>query len=388
MVKLCNVATVPFTVRVFLLEQLDYLAHNGFAVSVICNEDPVFRQDLPATISYRPIQMDRTTSMGSTWLSLWQMYRLFAAEKFDIIQYQTPKAALLASIAGWITGVPVRLYCQWGIRYVGLHGWKRYIFQFFERLTCLLSTHISPDSKGNLEFSVQEGLYTAEKASVVHFGSANGVDMDRFAWDQKDEWRRDARSELGIGAADMVFGFVGRLNRDKGINELVEVFLQLAQGQGSVHLLLIGPMEEQGGLDPAVLQAIDSRPDIHYLGERWDVEKFYAVMDAFVLPSYREGFGSVLLEAQAMAVPVISTDIPGPREAIVDGETGLLIPPRDTEALRAAMLRLCEDPKLRTEMGNAGRDFVDRRFRQSNFWPQVLLHRRKLLGEKCQEVVS
>ncbi|WP_051296501.1 glycosyltransferase [Anaeroarcus burkinensis] len=325
--------------------------------------------------------MERSYGPWSTLTGIWQLYLFFRREKFDMIQYATPKAALISSIAGALARVPVRLYCQWGIRYVGFSGWRRILFKIIEKLVCILSTHISPDSNGNRQFSIEEGLYTAEKSSVVHKGSANGVSLERFFLGNKSVWRAEIRRELGWDSSMTVFGWVGRVTRDKGVGELLRAFLVLSEQRPDIRLLMIGGWEEHPCLSEAVLATVKNHPQIAYVGSKSDVERYYATMDVLVAPSYREGFGSVALEAQAMEVPVVLSDIPGPREAMIPGETGILVPAKDSETLAAAMLFLYNEKERRLQMGKAGRRFVEENFEQSFFWEKVLEHRQNLLAK-------
>jgi glycosyltransferase involved in cell wall biosynthesis len=380
-VRLCVVTTIAFTMRVFLLDQLVYLARNGFDITIICDEDSDLTSSCPPELKYQPLSMDRTASVSSTVSSLLGMYRILRGSSYDIIQYATPKAALLASLTGWLAGIRVRLYCQWGIRYVGMAGWKRYFFKKLEQLTCWLSTDIAPDSFGNLDFSLREGLYPREKGTVIHYGSANGVNMTRFDAAQRANWGGETRRQLGIDPGDFIFGWVGRVTRDKGVNELIDAFTAISCDASSAHLLMVGFMEGSG-VRPDVLATMENHPRVHYVGLQYQIEKYYAAMDVLVVPSYREGFGSFALEAQSMEIPVISTDIPGPQEAIINGETGILVPPQDVDSLIEAMLRLENDQGMRRRMGKTGRELVKQRFEQQGLWEKICEHRRMLARRK------
>jgi glycosyltransferase involved in cell wall biosynthesis len=296
-----------------------------------------------------------------------------------MIQYSTPKAALISSLAGFIAGIPVRLYCQWGIYYVGVNGPVQKVFKLIEKLTCFCSTDIAPDSNGNLEFAIGEGLYQRSKGGVVYNGSANGVNLNKFDIAQKKIWRNDVRAELNLNKGSFVYGFIGRITRDKGINELINAFQQLAQNDSGLFLILIGMEEEKHGLNLPVIEAIHHHPQIITLGRKTNPQEYIAAMDVVVLPSYREGFGIVAIEAQAMGVPVITTDIPGPQDAIINGETGMLIPAADEESLMAAMHKLKNNQDLLKSMGDKAILLVRENFEQGIFWEKVLEHRMSLL---------
>jgi len=378
-VKLCVVTTVSLTLRVFLLKQLVYLSQNGFDVTVVCEYDPIFERDCPPELKYIPVHMTRKMGWWSTLTGWWKLYWLFKREKFRMIQYSTPKAALVSSLAGFIAGIPIRLYCQWGIYYVGVNGLMQKAFKSIEKLTCFCSTDIAPDSNGNLKFAIDEGLYPRKKGSVIYNGSANGVNLNKFDISQKKFWCNNIRAELNLNESSFVYGFVGRITRDKGINELVNVFQRLAKNDSGIFLILIGMEENEHGLNLTVIEAIHHHPQIIALGWKANVPEYMAAIDVMVLPSYREGLCAVVIEAQAMAVPLIVTDIPGPRSVVNNGKTGMLIPIADEESLMEAMRKLKNNRDLLKSMGDKGVLFVRENFEQGVFWEKVLEHRMSLL---------
>lgn len=378
-VKICVITTVSITLQAFLLEQLVYLSQNGFDVTVVCEYDPIFVRDCPPELKYIPVHMTRRIGWWSTLTGWWKLFWLFKREKFRMIQYSTPKAALISSLAGFVAGIPVRLYCQWGIYYVGVNGPVQKVFKLIEKLTCFCSTDIAPDSNGNLEFAIGEGLYQRSKGGVVYNGSANGVNLKKFDIAKKIIWRNNIRAEFSLNEENFVYGFVGRITRDKGINELINAFQRLAQNDSGLFLILIGMEEEEHGLNLTVIEAIHHHPQIITLGWKANIEEYMAAMDVMVLPSYREGFGIVAIEAQAMGVPVITTDIPGPRDAIINGKTGILIPASDEKSLMLAMHKLKNNRDLLKSMGDKAILFVRENFEQGIFWEKVLEHRMSLL---------
>jgi glycosyltransferase involved in cell wall biosynthesis len=377
--NVCVITTVSLTLKTFLIDQLVFLSKHGFSVSVVCDDDSDFARICPSELKYIPVRMTREFGVVTTLRGIWTLYRLFENQKYDMIQYATPKASFISSLAGRMASVPVRLYCQWGIRYIGSSGLPRILLKFLEKLTCYFSTNIAPDSRGNLDFAVAEKLYPPEKASVVFKGSANGVNLDKFDISLKEEWRKRVRMELGIDQKCFIFGFVGRITKDKGCKELITGFLNLDAEDDNLALLLVGEVEEDHKLPANIIQVINNHPRIYRVGHKDNPQDYIAAMDVMVLPSYREGFGAVAIEAQAMGVPVISTDIPGPREAIVNGRTGLLVSVANVESLTAAMKRLRNDQDLMLFFGNNALEFVKENFEQKKFWQRVLEHRRNLL---------
>ena len=384
-VNLCVITTVPFTMQVFFLDQLVYLSANGFKITVVCDNDPGFNLECPPELEYVPVAMTRDISVLGTIKSFIKLLMLFKNKHFDMVQYTTPKAALLSSVAARIAGVPVRVYCQWGMRYVGMSGLPRRIFRFIEKITCYFSTDIVPDSFGNLSCALDEDIFPAQKGSVVHKGSANGVNLQKFDINQKTVWCKKIRNELGISNNAFVYGFVGRITRDKGISELMKAFQRLYDESPDIYLVMVGPKDENHGLDISVLNLLDQHENIKKVGFQKNPNEYMAACDVMVLPSYREGFGMVAIESQALGVPVIATDIPGPREAVVDGRTGVIIIKGEVEQLYQSMLNFKNNPALVKQMGHEGYSFVKANFEQEDFWRHMLEHRLELLRKRIRE---
>lgn len=380
--RICFVTTVHSTLASFVVELAKYMhAHGNFDITFICAPNPTFAASLPNYIRFIPISMERGISFGGIFAML-KMFRVFHREKFDLVQYSTPNASLYASLASWLARIPVRLYCQWGMAYVGFHGLKRRVFKTIEKTVCRLSTWVEPDSHGNLEFSHAEGLYPENKGSVNWNGSASGVDLQKFDVSQKQVWRAAKRKELRIPEDAFVYGFIGRITGDKGINELFTAFQNILAQDPSTYLIMVGNPEKSDSVDTALYNWAKTEPHVIFCGYTNVAEQYLAVMDAYVLPSYREGFGSAVIEAEAMHVPVIVTDIPGPTNAMLRDETGLVVPKKDIPALQAAMERLAADPELCKQFGQAGFRFASEKFEQKTLFGYILEDRKRLLGER------
>ena len=379
--KICFVTTVPVTLKSFILSLASYLHDTGeFDITFLCDEDAAFAASLPPYIRYIPVKMERGISLGGIAAML-RMVQIFRREKFDLVQYSTPNASLYASMASWFAGVPVRLYCQWGMAYVGFSGVKRKIFKQIEKLVCRLSTWVEPDSFGNLEFSHSEGLYPEEKGSVIWNGSASGVNLDKFDIGRKAEWRASIREQYHLPEDAFVFGFVGRITRDKGVNELFAAFRQLLEENPSAHLMLIGNLERAESVDQALYGWAEEEPRVLFCGYTNVVEQYLSAMDVYILPSYREGFGSAVIEAEAMGVPVIVSDIPGPTDAMKRNQTGLVVKKADVTELYEAMIRLLEDRSLREAFGAAGHVFAAENFEQKQLFRHIFEDRKRLLKQ-------
>lgn len=379
MKKICYVTTVSSTLHSFVLGCMEYLLQNtDWEITVICDEDPKIREWLPEKVRYIPVSMKRGISVGGIGAML-KMAKIFRKEKFDLVQYSTPNASLYASMAAKLAGVPVRLYCQWGIAYVGFQGMKRKVFKTVEKLVCAMSTWIEPDSFGNLHFSRNEKLYSEKKSSVIWNGSASGVNLGKFDISQKAVWRQSIRQKYGIEEDAFVYGFVGRITRDKGNNELFAAYRKLLEKNPTSYLLLVGRLEKTETLDPELFAWAQNEPHVVFCEYTNVVEQYLSAMDVYILPSYREGFGSAVVEAEAMGVPVIVTDIPGPTDAMEENVTGLIAKKADIDSLYEAMLRMRNEDAMRNRFAAAGQNLAEQKFEQSQLFEHILKDRKRLL---------
>lgn len=361
--KICFVVTVSMTVDQFLRFGFEEFHNNGYDISLVCDMDKDYVAGLPDYVHPYPIKMSRGIDPSGLVNAIKTMKRIFTENKFDIVQYSTPNAAFYASIAAKKAKIPIRLYCQWGLVYLGFSGIKRTIFKTIEKIICRKSTDVQPDSKGNLDFCRRNGFYNAEKSRVVWNGSANGIDITKFDYSNKEIWKKQIRQEYNIPDYKIVLGFLGRVGKDKGFEELMAAFKSLKSKYTNIVLLYVGPNEKPDTVSQESLKYFEDCPDIIYTGG-WvdDAERYYAAMDIFLFPSYREGFGNVVIEAEAMGVPVVVSDIPGPQNGMVDGVTGFKVPARTVEPLVEKTSVLIEDEALREQFGKAGAKFVVENF--------------------------
>lgn len=335
-IKIAGVATKAQGIKWFMLDNLRYAAKNGFDSYIICEQSDMFDSENLTGITYLPQKMSRgNVSPLEVIKSVRILYKVFKKEKFDIVQYTSSNAALYGSIASWLARVPVRIYCQWGISYTDYTGIKKWFYKMMVKVTCLFSTRVQPDSFGNLEFATAENLYPRKKGNVIFHGSACGVDLKKFSILKKEKWRKEIRNEYDIPHNDRLLGFVGRIVPEKGINELLEAFMSL--DSDNVSLFIVGPYYETERLNQKIFEKAKEHPKIHFTGPVSNPAKFYAAFDFFVFPSYREGFGSVALEAAAFGVPSIVSNIKGPTEFIHHDENGIICEVKSTDSLRGAM---------------------------------------------------
>lgn len=355
MKKVCMITTVSLTLKVFVVETAKYLHKQcGYDVTLICDNDEEFKNSLPNYIHYIPIHMARGVDITGV-KSIVDFIKVFREEKFDMVQYSTPNAACYASIAAKIAKVPVRLYCQWGIRYVGISGISRKIFKAIEKLVCRNSTDIRAVSPMNKAFAVSEGLYPEEKAVVVGKGGTIGVDMKRYDISKKPEYRSAIRKQYGIPNEAFVYGFAGRVSADKGCTELLTAFQKITESVPDAKLLIVGPMEDNCGVPVDLLDWARKSEQVVMTGmvDGSNMNEYYSAMDVLVHPTYREGFGMVLQEAGALGIAMITTKIPGASEVMEDGVSCLLVEPKDVSELESAMKKLITDREYSKIIGQA-----------------------------------
>lgn len=379
MYKICFVTTISLTLKSFVLELAKYMHSTGdFEIHFVCDYDAEFEKSLPEYIHYKPISMKRGISFDGL-KAIREMKKYFEQEKFNLVQYSTPNASCYASIAAKQARVPCRLYCQWGIAYVGFQGLKRRIFKMIEKMVCRNSTRVEPDSFGNLRFSCVEGLYDKSKSCVIGNGSACGVNLSKFDISHKYEWKREIRDKYNISEYAFVYIFIGRITKDKGINELFEATKLIMTKKSDAYLLLLGNMEKCESVNADLYQWSNDEERVIYCGYTNEVEKYLAASDVYVLPSYREGFGTAVIEAEAMGVPVIVTNIPGPTDAMKEEVTGLVVEKGNASDLYDAMEKLCYSKDFRDEMGCNAQEYAAASFEQKELFRLIVSDRIKII---------
>lgn len=353
--KVCFISTTSITMKCFIVPIAHELAKAGLNVTLVCSDDNSMNEICSKNgLRFHSVKMGRGIDLTGI-RAIREIKRFLQTEHFDLVQYCTPNAACYTSIAAKIARVPIRLYCQWGIRYVGLSGLSRTIFKQIEKLVCRLSTHIRSVSWKNLEFAVSEGLYRKEKAQVVGNGGTIGVDMSLFDITRKTDYCSVVRNIYGISNEAFVYGFCGRLSRDKGSNELIAAFKKMYEYDNRVRLLIVGDIESNTNIDELLLQWAKQSDCVVFTGKipQHEVHKYYAPMNVLVHPTYREGFGMVIQEAGAYGIPCITTNIPGASEVMEDKVSCLLVNDRDVETLFSAMKCLFIDRELTEKLGEA-----------------------------------
>ena len=382
--NLCILAVVPDSIKLFYQNQIEALNRAGIKTTVVSIEDAELRSILPAETVFSPVEFTRVISPLRDLKVLWQLYKIFRKHKFDLVQYSTPKASLPGAIAAFIARIPIRVYILWGLYYSTQRGLKRPALKMLEKLTCRLSTHIVPIAHEMVGAIESEGLTKRSKCEVMLNGSACGIDFEKLEYRKYPGGRRRIRKECDLPEEAIVIGIVSRLTGDKGINELVAAFTKIAKEMDDVYLLIVGHKEEKDRLPPVTEKVIASHPKIRGIGWRDNPIPYYMAMDIFCLPTYREGFGEVNLEAQAMSLPVVSTNVIGPRESVEQGRTGFLVEPKSSEALMEPLKRLTLDAELRKQMGQKGRERIKQKFDSKDMIRAIVEHRLKLLSKLQQ----
>ncbi len=368
-----------FAVRHFLPEILSMTRDLGMDATVVApavaGEDPAL---IPG-VRFRSVSMKREISPGRDIWTLWQLWRMFRSIRPAITSMSTPKMGLLGGIAALVAGVPHRLYTLRGLRYETTRSWKRDLLMACERIACLSAHRVICISRSVMDAVLRDGIADPGKVVLLGDRASEGIQFPgRPVPDANAELAM--RRLLGIPEESQVLGFVGRLTRDKGIQQLVECF-QILRGEGrDVHLLLLGAFEPGDPVDPATAAWIRSCPQVHWRGYIADPAPYYPLMDLFVFPTHREGLGKVLLEAAAAGKPVVSTRTTGVVDVVLDGVTGILVPPGDSQALAQAARRILDDHAIATRMGAAARTLVCQHFDNT-----VYLSR---LGSMLQSLVS
>lgn len=372
--KIIRACTVAQSVG-FFVGMIPDLKNMGYEVVAVSSDGPELKTVEDAGGRVVTVEMERHISPLKDLKSLWQMIRIFRREKPQMVHSMTPKAGLICMIAGKIARVPLRVHMFTGLVFPTSTGLKRRILMFTDRLTCACATHVIPEGEGVKKDLLNNGI-TKKPLRVLGYGNCRGIDLKRF--DRTPEVM--AKAQQLIKADKFTFISIGRLVGDKGINELVEAFCRLNKELPATRLILVGAYEPQlDPIKPTTIKLIEQIPAIEAVGIQKDVRPWLAASDCAVLASYREGFPNVVIEAGAMGLPQIVTDINGANEIIVDGQNGMIVPSKDPEALYAAMKSMVTDHTLRTSLASNARSLIASRYEQSyvrkclyDFYQQIL----------------
>ena len=373
--RVALVVTSTLVVRWFLLDHIRTLARS-FAVTLIVNNDaPELAALLPCRIL--SLRLERDIAPLADLRALTWLWRHFRAERYQLVHTLTPKAGLLGMLAARLAGVPCRLHTFTGQVWATRRGPMRTLLKTADRVISASATHLLADSFSQRDFLVAQGIVDPAKANVLGQGSVSGVDATRFRPDATK--RGQLRAELAIPDAATVFLYLGRLKRDKGVLDLARAFALCSDDTSQSRLLLVGPDED--GLLPEVERICSAcRSHLHVAGYSGEPERYLAASDVLCLPSYREGFGLVIIEAAAAGLPAIGSRIYGITDAIVEAETGLLFEAGDVRQLAQSLRTLAGDANLRRRMGQSARERALRDFAQAQLTAALLAHYRQILA--------
>jgi len=358
--KIVRTVTVSQSVG-FFVGMIPELREMGYEVVAVSSDGPELQGVRDAGAKTITVEMQRHISPLRDLRSLWQMINVFGKERPEMVHSMTPKAGLLCMIAAWLCRVPVRVHTFTGLVFPTSTGSKRRILMFTDWLTCACATHIIPEGEGVKRDLLENGI-TKKSIRVLGYGNCRGIDLSRFD-----------RTPKVMAAADQLrksdkftFISIGRLVGDKGINELVEAFCRLNKKRPDTRLILVGPYEpELDPIKPETIKAIEENPAIKAVGSQKDVRPWLVASDCAVLASYREGFPNVVIEAGAMGLPQIVTDINGANEIIIEGKNGTIIPSKSAAALYNAMKRMATDNSWRESLAVNARSLIASRYEQS-----------------------
>jgi len=374
MKKVLRITTVPISLRNLLKGQPKFMSQYYEVVGITSPGEEIKDVVNDEGIRVIEVEMTRTISPIKDLVSLWKIYKLIKKEKPFIVHSHTPKAGTLGMMAAKLAGVPNRLHTIAGLPLLVATGAKRKLLDFVEKITYACATKIYPNSLGLKDIIIQNGYTKPSKLKVIANGSSNGIDVNHFSIENiSEETKTTLREELNIIEDDIVFVFVGRLVTDKGINELISAFKKLSADYQNIKLLLVGTFESE--LDPlhdSTLNEIESNNNIINVGWQTDVRPYFAISNVLAFPSYREGFPNVVMQAGAMELPSIVTNINGCNEIIKEGVNGLIIPPKDENELYLAMLNIIENPSKQKELANASRKMICDNYQRQVIWEALL----------------
>lgn len=380
MKKLCAIATIEGTMNSFIIPAMEYFVDQGYDVTLVCTMSEDFIKKNSGKFHCVNIPMKRGIAIGDMLRLPWKFWKLFRKEKIDYVQYATTNASFYACIPAKLCGIKTRVYCQWGLLYVGYTGIKRGLFKWVEKFICSSATHITVASKKNMDLAVEEGLMPASKSTVIGDGGTVGVDLSVFNVEKRDEYKVEVLEEHPELKDRLVYGYVGRIETDKGISELLEAFLSL--NNENLALLLIGAFDElRCNIKQELIAQAKSSGRVVFHGFTKEVPKYMSAMDILVHPTYREGFSMVIQQAMAMGCVIITTNVPGPSEVIEEGKSGLLVPDHSATDLAKAMEQLGEDEEQRKAFAEAGLERVRNLFNRQRMLELTYQDRIRMMND-------
>lgn len=383
---LLYVTTIPLSMNRFFEKHLRFMSDHGFTVMAVSSPGTMLDEvEQREHVTVKAIPMSRRISPFADLISLMRLVRLFRKIRPTIVNASTPKAGLLGTLAAAIALVPVRVLVLHGLLTARRMRGFGFVLRIVSRISCLFANRVFSVSKSVAEGMMEQRLCHRDKLRVLGNGSINGMDTVRFdPLKVQESQLKTLRVRLGLPDDSPVIGYVGRLSTDKGIAELVQAWQSIREMQPDARLLVIGPLDHDNAVSPSVLDALqrDTRVTMTDFVDHAELPQYYALMQVFVLPSYREGFPLCLLEASAMEIPIVATRVPGCVDAVIHGVTGTLVPVHDPQSLANAVGVYLQTPSLARQHGRAGRDWVVKDFQPERIWDAFLQEYIELMREK------
>lgn len=380
--KLIRITTIPQSLADLLSGQLRFMNRYFEVIGISSQGSRLHDVEENEGVNTYGVNMTRRITPLKDIIALWKLYKILKKEKPQIVHTHTPKAGTIGMLAAYLAKTPFRLHTVAGLPLMEAKGMKRLILNCVEKITYSCATHIYPNSKGLQKFILDEDFCKSDKMKVIGKGSSNGIDTNFFS---KKSVSLDSLSQLRdkfkLTQKHTIFCFIGRLVGDKGINELVAAFRRIYEIDEYSRLLLVGPFERE--LDHLLIKTeedIQNHPGIIWVGWQEDVRPFLELSNIFTFPSYREGFPNVLMQAGAMNLPCIATDINGCNEIIEEGLNGIIIPPKNDEALFKAMQNLLLDKEERNKLTLNARQIIVNRYERQFVWDELLIEYENLLN--------
>jgi glycosyltransferase involved in cell wall biosynthesis len=369
MKRICLIVCNLYTAEVFLLDQIRALTAHYDVTLATHTQNSGFLAERGIRAQLIPIPIARKIDCRSDVRALYRLFRLFKKQDFALVHSVDPKAGILSMAAGMLARVPVRIHTFTGQVWVTRRGAMRWLLKTVDRLIALFATHILIDSASQRAFLLEQGVVVEEKSFVLGHGSISGVDAGRFR--PNPTVRQHIRAQHSVPEESLLFLYMSRLTRDKGALVMAEAFAKFAASDDRSHLFVVGPDED--GVLPAMTRLLrECLPRVHFFGFTSVPEEFMAGADVLCLPSYREGFGTVLINAAAVGIPALASRIYGSVDAVEDGITGLLHQPGNASEMADHMMRLKNDPSLRKTLGDNGRRRAVRDFSEQSVTSAVL----------------
>lgn len=374
MKKLIRITTVPISLEKLLENQASFFKSYYEVTLVSAQKDQLGVVAKDQGVAFFPLEITRKITPLQDFRSLIKLVRFLLHEKPHFVHSHTPKAGIIGMLAAFIARVPVRMHTVAGLPLMEAKGLKRNLLNLVERITYFCATHVYPNSKGLEDFILQNKFCSSQKMKILGEGSSNGIDTTYFDPAKVSKNQQTAlKKELLIKPTDFVFCFVGRLVKDKGTNELIEAFVAISEKNSAVKLILVGHTEAHlDPLLPKTLHSIEFNENIIEVGFQKDIRPYLGISDVFAFPSYREGFPNVVLQAGAMGLPCIVSNINGCNEIINDAENGLIIPTKNSQILQQKMELLLENPNGLKFTKREIRERIKNKYERQTFWKLLL----------------